>query len=271
MTMLRRYSDDQFKNAVKESFSIASVLRKIGVRPTGGNYDVAHRRIKSLGLDISHFSGRGHLRGKTHNWAKKTPLNEILIENFMGGITTHKLKLRLIKEGILERKCYRCGINEWLGEKLSLELEHKNGNRYDNRIENIELLCPNCHSLTSTYRGKGKGKNKSHAYFLAIHKEKQERVKIDIDVSDEELCRLVSEKSIVEIGNMFGISPKTVMRICRSRNVKIPHKSHLMKKFDVSKDDLEKLIAKHPMTKIGEIFGVSDNAVRKRAKSYGII
>lgn len=268
--MPRRYTDDQFVNAVKLSYSIASVLRMIGVRPTGGNYDVAHRRIKILNLDMSHFTGKGHLRGKTHNWAKKTPLSDILVRDFTGGVGTHQLKLRLLKEGLLQRKCYRCGINEWLGKQLSLELEHKNGNRYDNRIENIELLCPNCHSLTATYRGKNNGKNKSKEYSDALRREMKERELINIDIDDIELTKLVAVKSIIEIGNMFGVSPKTISRICFSRNIKIPHKSHLMKKFDVSREELEKLIKENPMTKIGQMFGVSDNAIRKRAKSYGI-
>lgn len=265
------YTETQFIEAVKSSHSIASVLRKIGIRPTGGNYDTAHRKIKELKLDTSHFSGKGYLKGKTHTWARKTPLNNILIENFTGGVGTHKLKLRLIKEGLLQKKCHRCGINEWLGYQLSLELEHKNGDRYDNRIENIELLCPNCYSLTATYRGKSKGKNKSPEYALAIQKEKKERELIDIDATDDELNQLVEKKSIVEIGNMFGISSNTVIRICSSRNIKIPHKSHLMKRFDVSRDELEKLIKTTPMTIIGKKFGVSDNAIRKRARSYGIL
>jgi len=151
-----RYTEEQFIEAVKTSISIREVLKKIDVRPTGGNYDVAKRKIKCLNLDTKHFRGQGYLRGQTHHWAKKTPLNKVLIENFRGGITTHKLKKRLIREGILEYKCYECGINQWRGKRMSLELEHKNGNRYDNRRENLSLLCPNCHSFTSTYRGKNK-------------------------------------------------------------------------------------------------------------------
>ena len=151
-----RYTEEQFIEAVRTSISIREVLKKIGVRPTGGNYDVAKRKIKCLNLDTKHFRGKGYLRGQTHNWAKKTPLSQVLVKDFRGGITTYKLKKRLVKEGILEYRCYECGINQWRGKRISLELEHKNGNRYDNRMENLTLLCPNCHSLTSTYRGKNK-------------------------------------------------------------------------------------------------------------------
>ena len=154
----RKYTDKEFIQAVKDSFSIRQVLKTIGLRPTGGNYDVAKRRIEDLGIDNSHFTGQGHLKGKNHNWAPKIPLREILVKDskYAGG--THKLKKRLIKEGILEDKCYECGITEWRKKPLPLELEHKNGDRYDNRIENLTILCPNCHSQTPTHTGKNKGK-----------------------------------------------------------------------------------------------------------------
>jgi len=154
-----RYTKEQFIEAVKNSFSIRNVLKLIGVRPTGGNYAVAKRKIKLLNLNISHFTGRGHLKGKTHNWGKKIPLEKILIENSLYGGGTSKLKGRLIKEKLLIYKCYECGINEWKGKPLALDLEHKNGNRFDNRIENLTILCPNCHSQTSTYRGRKNLKN----------------------------------------------------------------------------------------------------------------
>ena len=64
------------------------------------------------------------------------------------------LKKRLIEAGIKEDRCERCGISEWLGEKLSIHLHHKNGDGTDNRLENLEMLCPNCHSLTDTYGGR---------------------------------------------------------------------------------------------------------------------
>ena len=145
MVKNKGYTNEDFSNAVKSSFSIAEILRKLNLRPTGGNYIVAKNRIKNLGLDFSHFTGSRHNKGKKGN-KKSKPLEEILIEDSKY-INTNKLKKRLIKEGIFEYKCYNCGNIEWLGKPIPLELEHKNGDRTDNRIDNLTLLCPNCHFL----------------------------------------------------------------------------------------------------------------------------
>jgi 5-methylcytosine-specific restriction endonuclease McrA len=70
------------------------------------------------------------------------------------GTTRASIKPRLIQAGLLTEKCARCGIMEWLGQPLSLELHHVNGVNSDHRLENLQLLCPNCHSQTDTYGGR---------------------------------------------------------------------------------------------------------------------
>jgi hypothetical protein len=73
-------------------------------------------------------------------------------------ISSHKLRLRLLEEGIKERRCERCGKSKWLGEAIPVELHHINGDRFDNRIENLQMLCPNCHALTENHAGRGSAK-----------------------------------------------------------------------------------------------------------------
>jgi ribosomal protein S27AE len=70
-------------------------------------------------------------------------------------IPSHKLKLKLLRDGLKKRLCERCGNSEWLGEPIPIELHHVNGDRFDNRLVNLQLLCPNCHALTDNHAGKG--------------------------------------------------------------------------------------------------------------------
>ncbi len=64
------------------------------------------------------------------------------------------LRIRLLAAGLLEEKCAECELTEWRGRPISVELHHRNGDRHDNRLENLEFLCPNCHAQTDTYAGR---------------------------------------------------------------------------------------------------------------------
>src|SRR5436309_2821566 len=88
-----------------------------------------------------------------HRNFNKIPTAEILVANsrYLG---TSTLKARLLREGLLEPHCYTCGLTEWLGKPLTLVLDHINGVRNDNRLANLRLLCPNCHSQTPTFAGR---------------------------------------------------------------------------------------------------------------------
>jgi hypothetical protein len=153
----RRYTDQEVIDAVQSSFSIAQVLKLLGLRPTGANYKGLHAQFARLGLNTAHFTGQGHLRGKTHSWSPSRPLEEVLVEKSTY-LTTSHLKRRLLKEGLLVNHCYEClSPPVWRGKPLVLILDHRNGDRSDNRIENLRLLCPNCNSQQSTFAGKNKG------------------------------------------------------------------------------------------------------------------
>lgn len=159
MGKLKTISDVDFIEAVETSTSIRSLLIKLDVIPAGGNYHTVKHRLNRLEISTDHFLGQGHLKGKSSSpWHFETPLEDIIVKNstYKGG--SYKLKNKLFKVGLLEKKCNSCKLEEWKRQPIALELEHINGNSYDNRIENLIVLCPNCHAQTPTYRGKNKRK-----------------------------------------------------------------------------------------------------------------
>lgn len=152
----RNYSPDDLIQAVKNSISVREALIRLGLKPAGGNYATLKRDIAQLNLDVSHFKGQGH--GKTAHIARKAvqiPLTEILVNG--SSYQSYKLKRRLLREGLKLHRCESCGLSKWLETEIPLELHHRNGKATDNRLENLQLLCPNCHALTENYRARNIG------------------------------------------------------------------------------------------------------------------
>lgn len=259
-------SDKEFIEIVNSSDSIADICRKIGIKPVGGNYKTVKNRIKRLNCDISHYKGSAHRKGNFGKGRKGQPLEEILVKD--RPFSSSHLRMRLIREGIKEPICEKCGLDEWLGEPITLELEHINGDNRDNRLENLEILCPNCHSQTKFWRGR----NRMSA-LVEIHGVEPLKVGETLtqegDGNPERSSNTERVETLREAPKICEHCSKefygTNLRFCsyeckrEAFNTK-PKVPELLEAFQKHKN----------YVKVGRAYGVSDNAVRKWVDHYGI-
>jgi hypothetical protein len=154
-SMRYKYTKEELQTAVRASYSIAQVCRMLHIKAAGGNYTTLKQKFEDWDVDTSHFRGQGWNIGLKFKPNPKMPLAQILVNG--SRYQPYKLKRRILAAGLKVHKCESCGFTEWLSNVIPLELHHVNGDKHDNRFENLQLLCPNCHALTDNYRGKNIG------------------------------------------------------------------------------------------------------------------
>lgn len=115
------------------------------------NKETLNNYLIKFGID---YRGKQDwLKGGTYESKSYMPFDEYVNRSNVN-INTNKLRIKLLREGLKEAKCERCGNTEWEGQPIPLEVHHIDGDRTKNSLDNLQLLCPNCHALTPTYRGK---------------------------------------------------------------------------------------------------------------------
>ena len=276
------YTDEQFIEAVKTSLSIAEVCRKLGIKAVGGNYTTVKNKIKDLNLDNSHFTGKAWNQGKRYKIiVPARPLNEILAKDTP--YQSYKLGQRLIKEGLKEYKCECCQNTEWLGQPIKLELHHINGDHNDNRLENLQMLCPNCHSFTDNYRSKNRGKSarnensevepyKFEEPLIGNANGNLEPSQKNYIILEEgvETRRKEPKSKIPKYCEYCGKELTGKSRRNKYCSQECAHRANGSRRPDVLTllEDFKELKS---FVQVGHKYGVTDNAVRKWCRTYGIL
>lgn len=159
-----KYPKELLEVAVRESASVAQVLRYLNLKQAGGTQSCISKRIKDYGISTAHFTGQAHNKGKTFEMKRKQAA-EVFIKLPPGSTRPKRslLKRTLLAAGV-EEQCSACGLGtDWNDHRLVLHIDHVDGDWLNNTFENLRFLCPNCHSQTLTYGVKGLKRKPSYS------------------------------------------------------------------------------------------------------------
>lgn len=218
-SIIWKLPDDEFINLVKNCKTMSELLRHFGMENKGGNYKTCKSRIDQLQINTSHFLSRTQSSNLTRQITKEHVLEKLTKDS---SCNRTDLKKRLVKFGILKYECAKCKNNGiWENKKLTLQLEHKNGISNDNRIENLEFLCPNCHSQTDTFAGRSLNKHKIkpseiNPNWRNAPKYKTRKVNRPIK---ETLEKEIKTNTMVSLGKKYGVSDNAVRKWCQSYGI----------------------------------------------------
>lgn len=238
-----RYTEQEAREAVASSMSYSEALRKVGLRPVGGNFKVFRKWVDDIwAIPTDHFDRHARSRDVLVR-ANRRPIEAYLVRG--STIDRQKLKLRLYREGIKQPVCEMCGQDEfWRGEVMAMILDHVNGVPDDNRLENLRILCPNCNATLDTHCGR---------------KNRQRSVRPP--------CEQCGRPFYASGKQTRFCSQKCAGREKRRRIGGVPHPE----RRKVERPPFDQLLAEvnaHGFSAVGRKYEVSDNAVRKWIRQY---
>lgn len=202
---------ENLKNVITQSRTYSEVLKRLGIRAAGGNFDTLKKYIKKYEIDIKHFEAYKVRNEKLSEFRKnfvKKDIQDYLVQG--SDYNRGHLKERLYSEKIKERNCEICGQGEeWNGKKMSLILDHINGIWNDNRIENLRIVCPNCNATLETHCGKQKKKKTLEKKITEVDFTKRRKVdRPEYAV----LIKEISEVGFVSVGKKYGVSDNAIRK-----------------------------------------------------------
>ena len=238
----KRYTEAEARGAIAESMSWAEALRRLGYCQTGANHEMLKKRAAEWGISTAHFDPYASSRGLR----PKRPLEEILVEG--STYSRSSLKRRLYDAGLKKPVCELCDQGEtWRGRRMGLILDHINGTRDDNRLENLRIICPNCAATLDTHCGR-----KLHRVPRERRCKQCRRVFRPRYATHRYCSSACFHASQRDAGRRLAGVPKM-----GSRRVERPPYGQLMREITTTS-----------FSAVGRKYGVSDNAIRKWVRQY---
>lgn len=224
--MKYKYIKEELEVIVLRSITVSDVMRKLGMKINGGSHKYLSNVIKKYNIDTKHFLGRASTKGRSFY---KKPWNQVLVYNTKNKREAAYLLRRALIESGREYKCCHCGLKDiWNSKKIILEVHHKNNNCLDNNKENLEFLCPNCHS------------QETQSYFKSIKKKS-----------------IKTKKCLTCTAKISKKAKRCKSCVAKLRGTKINWPDT---------EELKEMLNNSSYCEVGRQLGVSDNAVRKRLK-----
>jgi hypothetical protein len=232
-----RFTEEEARAAVAASRSYSDVLRALGMRAAGGNHATIKKYVAQWGISTAHFDPAGIRRECLARANRPRPLEEVMVEH--STYSRASLKERLLREGLKLPVCEICGQDEtWRGRRMSMILDHINGVADDHRLENLQIVCPNCAATLDTHCGRQNVRERACARCGEPFRPRK---------SAQRYC---SNECGIRASSGHGPRPGI-------RKVPRPPYNHLIREV-------------HAMgwSAVGRRYGVSDNAVRKWVAQY---
>ena len=244
-SIIWKISDIELQKLFNTSNTLQQILSTLGFQAkSGATQKMLKDRAKISSIDLSIFQSnrKSHISNISSQLSKRKKSNQQVFVTNCKLNRNSDIKKRIIKDSLIPYCCEKCSNNgNWNNTKLSLQLDHKNGDPSDNRLQNLRFLCPNCHSQTQTFSGKSHRLNP--------------------------LCKICK---INQTGRSQSGRLRKICKCCESANKKIPKQSS--RKFNPTKEELYDVLVQNQwnLSETGRFYNVSDNSIKKRCKLFNL-
>ncbi len=207
--MYNKYTKELLEAHIKDSSNWFEVCVKFNLRPLSGSQGHLKKRAVDYNIDFSHFLGKAWRRDREFP-SEKVDTKEYLSNDKF--VKSSSLRIRLIRDGYKKNMCELCGLSEWRGEQIPLELDHINSNHFDNSLENLQIICPNCHAQETLKRKKSNTASKEKKGFPKRRGVSKPSLRKVLRPPLETLIREVKKTGYCAVGRKYGVSDNCIRK-----------------------------------------------------------